>query len=183
MPRAIQTCDTCGIAFRPKHTLRPNQHRHFCSIECRNNQGNSDAEMRCAKCGKPFLLKRCKLGLYNRFYCSHACQNADRGDLLRSLGKRGVNWKGGESLTIDGRTRLYLPDHPNADAKGYILRARFVASQKLGRPLREGEHVHHVNCDRTDDRPENLEVMSHSEHARLHGRLRSEAKAKREQTV
>lgn len=45
---------------------------------------------------------------------------------------------------------------------------RLVAEQMLGRKLRRGEVVHHKNGDTTDDRPENLEVMTRREHSRLH---------------
>ncbi|MEG4286276.1 HNH endonuclease [Microcoleus sp. A006_D1] len=46
---------------------------------------------------------------------------------------------------------------------------RLVAEQKLGRTLRSGEVVHHINHDSQDNHPENLEICSSSfVHAQHH---------------
>lgn len=49
-----------------------------------------------------------------------------------------------------------------------IYEHREVMAQKLGRPLRSDEHVHHIDGDRSNNDPTNLELLTPSEHAKRH---------------
>ena len=45
---------------------------------------------------------------------------------------------------------------------------RLIASLVLGRPLEEGEMVHHLDLDRSNNTPDNLVVVNAAEHGRFH---------------
>lgn len=80
-------------------------------------------------------------------------------------------WKGGRTIASNGYVLVKRPDHPMADVRGYVYEHRLVASEMLGRILLPSEQVHHRNHDKTDNRPENLEVMeSRAHHALTHRR-------------
>ena len=50
--------------------------------------------------------------------------------------------------------------HPNAKRGNWIAEHVLVMSELLGRPLRDGESVHHRNLLKDDNRPENLELWT-----------------------
>jgi len=46
---------------------------------------------------------------------------------------------------------------------------RIVAEHLIGRPLLPGEVVHHLDGNKKNNHPDNLQVMSRAEHMRAHG--------------
>ena len=67
----------------------------------------------------------------------------------------------------DGYLLRWAPGHPLAMAHGYVLEHRYVVHE-AGIAVPPGYHVHHLNHDKTDNRLENLAVMSPSAHQRHH---------------
>lgn len=73
---------------------------------------------------------------------------------------------------VGGYFYVYKPDHPNARTgfgfNGYVLEHRAVLEQSIGRLLTRNEVAHHINGVKTDNRPENLMLMTVGEHRRHH---------------
>ena len=70
--------------------------------------------------------------------------------------------------TKEGYTQVYAPKHSEARKNGYAPLHRIKASKKLGRPLSSDEIVHHIDGNKKNNRKSNLQVISRSEHYKIH---------------
>jgi hypothetical protein len=82
-------------------------------------------------------------------------------------------WKGGRT-TINGYAVRRVPEHPRADANGYVYEHVLVVEAALGKWLRRTAAMHHVNGDKQDNRPQNLVACENNAyHMLLHLRERA----------
>ena len=76
--------------------------------------------------------------------------------------------KTGRYISTRGYVMILKQDHPFTSMRGYMCEHRLVMEQHLGRYLTKQEEVHHINGNKLDNRIENLQLISPSEHMKLH---------------
>ena len=84
------------------------------------------------------------------------------------FGAQASNWQGGRRPLKNGYVYIYKPEHPNATANGCVFEHILEAEKKIGRYLKKGEIVHHVNGNKADISPENLLVCTRQKHVQIH---------------
>jgi len=87
-------------------------------------------------------------------------------------GEDAPGWKGGKT-NCNGYVYVCAYNHPNKNASGYVAEHRLVLEEKIGRLLEKWETVHHKNGIRTDNRAENLEILSLSDHMKEHAKTKT----------
>ena len=129
----------------------------YCSRKCKGKSKQKREAINCRHCRKKMFQVPSK----PRKYCSHSChassQIAEKHSVFR-----------GKIAIKRGYYFVYFPEHPNTKT-GRVKLSILVAEKYLKRFLKKGEHIHHINGNKLDDRPENLYVTSASEHAVIHG--------------
>ena len=95
----------------------------------------------------------------------------------KPTGKQRLFFNKGYRTYMRGYRKVKAPEsHPHSDKDGYVLEHRLIMEKHLGRFLEPREIVHHKNGTPSDDRLRNLQLMTQSEHARLHIALRKRDK-------
>lgn len=114
----------------------------------------------CAQCGEGFRARPSS----TKKLCSRSCYAA-----WRSANYRGTNHPNykGRIPAAKGYVRVYEPGHPLAMADGYVLEHRKVLWD-AGIRVPDDSEPHHKNHDRSDNRLENLEVLTKAEHNAHH---------------
>lgn len=73
---------------------------------------------------------------------------------------------------LNGYRVIYLPEHPKSmksdNWNGWVYEHIAIAEERLGREIREGEVVHHLDTNRANNLPSNLLVLEEPQHNKLH---------------
>jgi len=78
------------------------------------------------------------------------------------------NWKIEKIVKKGSYNYAVVRNHPRASKHGYVLHHRVVMENHMKRLLNTDEVIHHKNGDKKDNRIENLQVMTVSEHSKRH---------------
>lgn len=98
-----------------------------------------------------------------KYFSRHGIQPAlKRGG---PIGERNGGWNGGQTIDKDGYRLIRSNGHPAARETGYVLEHRLVMEQKIGRYLDKKEVVHHIDGNKLNNHPDNLELF---EENRIH---------------
>lgn len=76
-------------------------------------------------------------------------------------GDRNPAWSGGRRQRSDGYIEVWTPT-------GVRLEHQVVMERVIGRPLRTGEVVHHIDHNKANNAPENLLLTTQAQHAAHH---------------
>ena len=135
------------------------------------------------KSGVPEWWCRCEcgnekpvVGSQLRYERSRSCGCWQKELARASLSKPGeasLGWKGGKS-----GDKIYhafrMPEHPHANAQGFVREHIFVAEKALGKSLPLGAVVHHADENRKNNANNNLVIcQNHAYHKLLHRRMRA----------
>ena len=111
-------------------------------------------ELNGARC----LVDGCEAPQRGLGYCGEHYQRFKRnGDPL----KRQIAPRGSGTINSQGY-RVYEIDDK------VVRESRKVMAEQLGRPLRLDEHVHHKDLNKLNNEPWNLQILTPSQHSKLH---------------
>ena len=187
----VLQCKICGSSFKVPQCR--SKTAEYCGKSCAvigraMAMSLPKVAITCKECGKVFYDHQCHA--HKRVFCSKACMESSRTHLQdksnRTSGGNNPMWRGGVCKHSDGYIYKRAVDHPFA-CRSYVLEHRLVAENNLRstdpesvflvrlgdrKYLRPEISVHHIDGDKTNNTPDNLMVVTNSEHQKIHAALR-----------
>ena len=200
-PYAIVKCANCGKDVEVYHKNRLKSKHICCSIKCASEfKIKQNLNCTCPICGKKFHIKPYQLRKAKQeLCCSYECMGKYRKLIYK--GNKNPNYANtgdnnplykGYRLIQSGYYYVYEPNHPFASESGRIREHRLIAEKYLlkdkysvtidGRKYLSPEYdVHHIDENKLNNSPNNLMILTRSEHKKLHHQLKKEKLAQKQE--
>jgi endogenous inhibitor of DNA gyrase (YacG/DUF329 family) len=149
---------------------------NYCSKECHDiAQRASRITKQCTQCGREISIPP-SLEKENNFCCNECRLAWLSTNINESLNVPGhsAGHKAPHLTKLNKERNPKLAIEPDAIKRGNYKDHRREMEKILGRKLEPWEDVHHKNGIHDDNAPENLTVMEHSEHLKLHWQIAKE---------
>jgi hypothetical protein len=158
--------------------------RGYCNPHYRSKKRSGELEViyhrssnpnhkNCEACGREFKVKPSN---YDRIYCCSMECNKKRRKYAMPKMEEHYNWQGGNHYHKTLGRHFITINKRASKRRNIMYRYRWVMEQHLGRELSPDEVIHHIDGDKTNDDLSNLQLMTQSEHAKLHdfGRIKND---------
>ena len=144
--RGLLICRQCGEQYQPTRIRKKSV---YCSAQCSGKSKSFPLLTPFAVVKEMYVEK----SLTTREIAKKLGTTWKR--VSKALKDNGVEMKGGRRAKKRSCSKTY----------------RALVEKKIGRPLKTEEIVHHLDCDPTNNKIENLAVVSRQQHGKLHKQL------------
>lgn len=146
---------------------------------------NRKPNYKCVICSNDMYVRpsAIKKGKGWGFTCSKECGILNRSKHTQGianhqyglLGEKNASFKGDTKISTHGYVLKYLPEHKRASKSGYVFEHLLIMEKYLNRELKyfghnnkNNEVCHHIDGNKQNNNIFNLQLITLSEHTKLH---------------